>query len=304
MKHVFIINPAAGKSDITEQLRSRIERECAGLDYEIYRTHGPGDAIEFIRGLCEASREDMRFYACGGDGTLNEVVNGAAGFKHASVTCYPCGSGNDFVKYYGGKERFLDISALTRSQDKLIDIMEAEGRYCINVCNFGFDTAVAQTISGLKTKPFMGGKNAYYAGVVKALATSMKNSCTVKADGKELHSGDFLLCTVANGNYVGSSFKCAPRSKNNDGLLEVCLVKPISRMKFLSLVGAYTRGEHLDDPRFDDCIVYCRASDIEISSDMPGFACTLDGEVIETPHLNVRTLKQALRFAVPGGETE
>ena len=299
MKHIFVINPTAGKSDSTEFIREQLKKTCADKEYEIYVTKAPGDTSEFVDKRCASDPDDIRFYACGGDGTLNGVVNGAAPHKNASVSCYPCGSGNDFVKYYGGKERFLDLRALMEAEDELIDVMEVNGKYCVNVCNFGFDTAVAKTISKNKTKPFMGGKNAYYAGVVHALIHAMKTDGTVKVDGEEFFSGSFLLCTIANGTYVGSSFKCAPRSENNDGLMEVCLVKTISRPKFVSLIGSYTKGEHLDDPRFDSCILYRRGKTIEISSDTPGFAYTLDGEIVENSSFTVNTLATSLRFAVP-----
>ena len=83
-------------------------------------------------------------YACGGDGTANEVLHGLIGFENASMTCYPCGSGNDYVKYYGGAEKFLDIEALLAGEEHRVDVMRMGHRYAINVINFGFDTAVAR----------------------------------------------------------------------------------------------------------------------------------------------------------------
>ena len=302
MKHIFIVNPAAGKKDSTSAITEQVKNVLGEGEYEIYPTKFPGDAESFVKKYCAEHSEAVRFYACGGDGTLYETVNGLAGYDHASLACYPCGSGNDFVKYYGGKDRFLNLEKLIAAEDELIDVMKIGDRYCINVCNFGFDTTVAKCISSYKKKPLLGGKRAYYAGVVKALITSMKNTCTLTADGEELFSGKFLLCTVANGNYVGSSFKCAPRSENNDGLMEICLVKAISRLTFIRLVGAYTKGEHLDDKRFKDIIIYKRAKSITVSSPDKGFAYTLDGEVIEKSDFTLNTLERKIKFAVPKAE--
>ena len=109
MKHIFILNPAAGKENAKEKLAAQLKSVYANVDYEIYETRGRGDASAYIKQYCETNKESVRFYACGGDGTLNEVVNGAVGFPQASVGCIPCGSGNDFVKYYGGKEIFLNM---------------------------------------------------------------------------------------------------------------------------------------------------------------------------------------------------
>ena len=97
MKHIFIINPAAGKTDKTTEYTAKIEAACRGLDYEIAVSQGPGDCTRIARKAAETG-EEVRLYACGGDGTLNEVVAGAAGFDNAAVTAYVGGSGNDFVR--------------------------------------------------------------------------------------------------------------------------------------------------------------------------------------------------------------
>ena len=123
-----------------------------------------------------------------------------------------------------------------------------------NVINFGFDTTVAITINKEREKTVHGNKNAYTKGVILALIKSMKSDCTVIADGETLNpDGQALLCTLANGQYVGGSFKCAPKAKTDDGLIEVCLVKPISRIRFFKLLGPYTKGEHLEKRRQQGC---------------------------------------------------
>ena len=130
----------------------------------------------------------MRFIACGGDGTINEVFNGAVGQKNVSVSCYPCGSGNDFVKAFGGAELFLDIAKLITAPTRKLDLLKVGDRYSNNVVNFGFDTTVAITINKERDKTGHGGKNAYTKGVVTALIKSMNNRCTVIADGETTES--------------------------------------------------------------------------------------------------------------------
>ena len=118
-------------------------------------------------------------------------------------------------------------------------------------------------------------------------------------DGEEINpAGNILLCTIANGQYVGGSFRCAPHSLDNDGLLEVCLVKPISVLKFVSLIKFYTEGTHLDDSRFANILEYRRGKTIEI--DAPeGFVYSFDGELIRQNHFTVEVVPNAIRFAVP-----
>jgi len=301
MKHIFIINPAAGKENAYEAIRTALEALDTPADYELYLTKAPGDATAYIRDYCEKNTDPVRFYACGGDGTLNETVNGVVGFPHASISCYPCGSGNDFVKYYGGKRVFMNVPALLEAEEEYIDLMRVGDRYSINATHFGFDSCVAQVMMNVRRKKLIGGKNAYTTGVVVGLVKAMKNKCKVYADGELLNpKGEILLCTVTNGQYVGGSFRCAPRSLDNDGLMEVCLVKPLSHITFLQLIGEYKIGTHLENEKLAKYLVYRRASRVEVEAP-EGFIYTFDGELIPDTHFTVETIPAAIRFAVPKG---
>lgn len=300
MKHLFIVNPAAGRENFYTVLQSLLKARGTEVDYALYTTRSPGDATTYIRSYCEQHpNERVRFYACGGDGTLNEVVNGAVGFANASVGCYPCGSGNDFVKYYGGKKVFRMLSELLEAPEEFIDLMRVNGQYAVNATHFGFDSVVAQTMMNVRRKKFIGGNNAYTTGVVAGLFKGMKNRCRVTVDGELLNpEGEILLCTVANGQYVGGAFRCAPRSLNNDGLLEVCLVRPVSHVKFLQLMGGYREGTHLEDSRFEKYIVYRRGKVIDVEAP-EGFVYAVDGELVQQNRFTVEVVPNAVRFAVP-----
>ena len=299
MKHIFIINPAAGKQNSFETVRAELDALEAPIDYEIYCTQGIGDATAYIRNYCNTHTERVRFYACGGDGTLNEVVNGAVGFPHASVACYPCGSGNDFVKYYGGKSVFLDLKELVTAPDEYIDLMCVDGKYAINATHFGFDSCAAKIMTRVRRMRLIGGKNAYTTGVVVGLFKAMKNRCKVWADGELLNpKGYILLCTIANGQYVGGSYRCAPRSVDNDGMLEICLVHPVSIFTFIKVIGEYKSGAHLDNPKLRKFISYCRGKSVTIEAP-DGFVYCLDGELVTKNKFTVEVAERALRFAVP-----
>lgn len=302
MKHIFILNPAAGKINSYEKLRAELEKSFADMDYELYETQSPSDAPAYVNQYCrEHPEERVRFYACGGDGTLNSVVNGAVGFPQASVGCYPCGSGNDFVKYYGGKKYFLDLRAQAEAVEEEIDLMRVGNSYAINATHFGFDSCVAKTMMNVRRKKLIGGSNAYTTGVVVGLIKAMKNTCTVTVDGEKLNpAGKLLLCTIANGQYVGGSFRCAPRSDNRDGLLEVCLVHPVSHVTFMRFIKPYTEGTHLDNPKMKSVIRYCRGQKIEVEAP-EGFVYSFDGELVAQNHFTVEIAPRAIRFAVPKG---
>lgn len=300
MKFVFIFNPLAGAGGAEADIRAQIEKLDNSADCEVYVTKAPGDGGNYAKAMIAAHPdEELRFIACGGDGTINEVFSAAVGAENASVSCYPCGSGNDFVKSFGGAEKFLNVEALVNAPAHKIDVLKVGERYSINVTNFGFDTAVAITVSTDREKKGHGSKSSYAKGVALALISKMKNRFTVTADGENLDpDGIALLCTVANGQYVGGSFKCAPRAKTDDGLLEVCLVKPISRLRFLTLLPMYIAGEHLDREEVQDILCYRQAKVVEV--DAPeGFAYSLDGEIIYETHFKIELVPQALNFACP-----
>ena len=193
----------------------------------------------------------------------------------------------------------MDVAKLISAPVRKLDLLKVGERYSNNVVNFGFDTTVAITIKKEREKTGHGSKDAYTKGVVTALIKSMNNRCTVTADGEVLNpDGRALLCTLANGQYVGGSFCCAPRSKSDDGLIDVCLIRPISRLRFVKILKPYTNGEHLDREDMKDIVIYRQAKKVEVTA-APGFAYSLDGEIIYSEHFTVEIAEKALDFAVP-----
>ncbi len=298
MKYVFVFNPKAGAEGAEAVLREKLSRLSA--ENELYVTTGPGDATEFTRRYAEEHPgEELCFVACGGDGTINEVFNGAVGLENVTVSCYPCGSGNDFVKVFG-PEKFLDPENIVRGRVMEMDLLKVGDRYSDNIVNFGFDTTVAITVNEDRAKHGHGSKSSYTKGIVKALVTSMNNRFTVIADGEVLNpAGRALLCTLGNGQYVGGSFKCSPRAELDDGLMEVCLCVTISRIRFARMLGDYTAGRHLDKEEYKSRLIYRRARKVEVIAGKPGFAYSLDGEIIYEDRFTVEVVPKALRLVVP-----
>ena len=305
MKHIIVVNPAAGRKSAVPAVLAQAEKLKGAYDVTLYETQGIGDATRFVREqIAAAPGTPMRFYACGGDGTLKEVVSGAVGTADVSVSAYPCGSGNDFVKYYGGADKFLSLEALFEGEEREIDLVTDGTDYSINAANFGFDYAVCKTMEKVRRFPLLSGKRAYYAGIAKSLLTAMKNRVSVRADGELLGEGKFLLCTLANGTHIGGSYMCAPRSDNEDGCLELCYVRAISVPRFLKLIGYYKRGEHLDAKVMAPYIVYRRVKKIEVTSPDRGFGYAMDGEMHPSQSFTLSIVPRALRFAIPKAAKE
>ena len=297
MKHVFIINPHAGKVNIYDKAVALITPFMDKYDISIHKTTEEKDATNFVKHYAEEHPNDeIRFYACGGDGTINEVVSGAVRYSNVSVCVYPCGSGNDFVKSIGSLEFYNDVEKILNAKNKKIDVIKVgDDNYSINVCNYGFEAKVAKYANQIKKK---GGKNPYLRGVIRGLFTGMKNNITVEVDGEVINpDGKLLLSSVANGGYVGGKYFCAPRFCLDDGLLEFCLVKQVSVFTLLRLIKQYELGKHLDDKRFDKLLVYKRTKKVKLYSDKPFDVC-IDGEILNGTEFEIEIMEKAINFAI------
>lgn len=298
MKNVFIVNPTAGVKNSLADIESLL-KDREDLDYEIYVTQSKGDATRFVDKKCREYEGDIVFYSCGGDGTLNEVASGMVGHDNAILAIYPIGSGNDYVKYYGDKKEFLNLDNLIGGRETKIDLIKVGDRYAVNACHFGLDSAVAKKMIEVKPKKIIGGKNAYKTAVFRSLFTALKTKCKVYGDGEAMNDGKILICTCVNGKYVGGSYKCAPRSVNNDGYMEVCCIKPVSIFKFLKFLKLYKTGQYLDVSELSSYFKYKRCKKVEIEGGQKHFIISLDGEVVEGDRFEVGIIQGALRFIVP-----
>ncbi|MDD4081042.1 MAG: diacylglycerol kinase family protein [Eubacteriales bacterium] len=296
-RHYFIFNPAAGRRNTADRLSQALAALEPG-SFTLYTTKAAGDAVAFVRAQCGASPGAKRFYACGGDGTLGEVATGALGFPEAEIGVWPCGSGNDYVKYFGGGARFLDLGRQVEAKSVPVDLMQAGDRCAINAINLGLEAEAAATMVHIRHHPLFNGKNGYILGVLNAVARYMRTDCEVTAEGEKLHSGAMLTLSLACGKYIGGGFMCAPRSQNDDGFMELALVQPMSRLRLARLIGAYKKGEHLGDPRMRPFITYRRVKEAMLESDRDIRLC-LDGEIITGRRFEVKLLPAAARFIVP-----
>ncbi len=305
MKHLIVVNGNAGS--YTPEFEAKIDEAFKGLDYEVYKTTGPKSVIPFLKEYLKKNKDTVRVYACGGDGTVHEVVNAVIGAKNAEVAILAVGTGNDFVKVYGGKEKFQDFGALIKGKVQPVDVSELTGEgvegamYSINVINFGFDAIVGAMGNYYKENGLpegvKEGTNPYdYALKHDAMKHGRFNDIEVFADGEKLNEKQMLLATLAQGKFVGGQFMCAPKSDNTDGLIDVCVLKTMTFLGLGMIIGTYTKGKHLDKPRKK--IVYRRAKEIKFSSPKEFDVC-VDGEMIKGNNFVVKVVPGAVNLVLP-----
>ena len=316
MKHLIVLNPKAGAFKDLEAFKKDVDEKFKGLDYEFYYTPGPRAVIPYLHEYLAKTKDTVRVYACGGDGTVHEVVNGLMGHPNAELAVLAVGTGNDFVKIYSeekdwdnivtnktGENRFKDFSKLINGQVVEIDISKVTGPsleepwYSNNVVNFGFDAIVGAKGNENKIK---GKKDPYGpAAIIPAIMGGRFNKIIVKADGEQLNKKRMLLASLGQGQWVGGQYHASPKSDNTDGLIDVVVLKCMSLARLMiQYFGPYTKGEHLTNEKLLKRIAYRRAKVVEMTSAKPFDIC-VDGEILKGTEFKVEVMPKSLKFVVP-----
>ena len=293
MKHIFIINPAAGSRDHTKDYTKVIEAHCKGLDYAIEISRGPGDCFRIARQAAETG-EAVRLYACGGDGTLNEVGAGAAGFPNAAVTVFAGGSGNDFVKLFSDPKAFTDLSRLLKSKEATFDLIRCNDDISLNICSVGLDARIGTDVSNYKRLPLLSGFRAYAVSTVVNIIRGIGEHYVVKINGQTFDSEQTMIC-ICNGRFYGGGFNPVPEADPADGLLDVLLVKKVSRLQVPGVIGKYKNGRYKELPHL---VQHFRTKELQILCDKPA-SINLDGELRTAKDVHIRIADEKLRFFYP-----
>jgi len=295
MRYVFFINPTAGKGKVQKGVISQIKDYFAqnGGEYKIIVTEYKGQAEELA--LAEATvGDEVRMFACGGEGTGYEVINGIIGHSNVSYGIIPCGSANDFVRGISKAEDFLDIESQIKGNTVPVDLIKAGDRYCINGCSVGMDAMVARDMSIFKNLPFVSGTMAYTLAIVKTFMKKLGVRIKLKVDNEDFGETDCLFAVIANGPYYGGGYKGAPDANPFDTKLNFTKVDVISKFTVLKFLGKYKKGEHgeLSCCRLQNCEEMYFESD----SVLP---VNLDGEIVETDKMHFSLVKEGLNFILP-----
>ena len=300
MKHVFIINPTAGKADSRQKIYDMADalRTKHGLDVQCILTKKQGHATEIARRLCE-SGEELRFYACGGDGTVNEVANGIIGYDNAAMTAIPVGTGNDFLKNFGDDlEKFRDAENLWDGPQFPMDAIDVNGRVALTIACSGIDARVAADVHKYSESPLLDGKTSYIASLaVNFLFKGIASHWTVTLDD-EVIEDDFSLVSVCNGRYYGGGFMPVAEARMDDGVLNTLVVKKVSRVTFARFVGPYSKGGYSKFPEYAHCST---PQVIRIHSEKPDIVTCLDGECMTNSDVTIRLSEKKLNFFGPEG---
>ena len=297
MRHLFIINPNCGKGISYERCAAGIVdamNEMGISDYEIHVTEGAGDGYSYAKQQVDKG-DHIRVYACGGDGTLWEVVNACACKPNAEVAAFPLGSGNDFIRIFGNKKDLRDVKDHINGTVMDFDLIKCGDEYAINQCSMGLDAEVCARQAKVKKWPLVKGDAAYTIAVLLQFLGKMHRKYTVKIDDDEPFTTEILFCLGANSRWYGGGYFAAPKALTYDGLLDfVILKKQGIRFKLLPLISKYKKGEHLDW----DITTFKRGKKINIKSEKPA-AVNVDGECKYVTESTFEIVEKGIKFVVP-----
>lgn len=296
MKHLFIVNPAAGKAGNENELLDQIQE--LDLDCEVVHTQRQEEACEIARAAAQRG-EPLRIYACGGDGTLNEVINGAAGFDHVAVTNVPLGTGNDFLKIFGpeNKEKFSQLEELSRGPQVALDLMECNGKLGVDIFCAGVDARIAADVHKYRRLLLVRGIGAYILSLVaNVLFKGISRQTQVEA-GEYAYQGQTAIVCVCNGRYYGGGFMPVGDNLPDDGKLEMLVVPKVSRRTFFRLVGEYAKGRYRQHP---DLITAVEGTEFTITAPQP-LVAVVDGEVLREQRYHIRLSDKKVNFFYPQG---
>ena len=299
MRHIFIINPAAGKFDHTGEFTQTILAACekAGVICEILVSRAPGDCTRIAQAAA-ASGEEVRIYACGGDGTLNEVVNGVAGYPNAAITNFPGGSGNDFIRIFSDPSAFRSCERLLDAEVAEFDLIRCGDHYSINICSMGVDARIGTSMSKYKKLPLVSGPGAYWLSTGVHLIKGLSRHYVVELDGETVDKELTMIC-IANARWYGGGFNPVPEARPDDGMLDVLLVDKVSRLQAAKVIGTYKAGRYKELP---DLVTPYRCKKVTIHCDESS-EINLDGELLMAKDATFEIVPKAIRFFYPRGLT-
>lgn len=272
-----ILNPAAGRGEGARraaEIESFLAKASSDLvgEWRVWPTRGPGHARELAaQALAEGANV---LAAAGGDGTLNEVLNGAwAG--PATFAVLPVGTGNDFARALAfGTDFGAALDALARGAPRRADVGFVNDRAFLNIAGCGFDAMVADRINrGYRS---LRGTGAYVAAVVECLCRYRAAEFRILCGEEEL-TFRAMLCSVANTPSYGGGMRIAPDATIDDGLFDIAVVRETSRFEFLRAFPSVFKGQHTEHPKY----LHRRARWVRVESDPP-MPVLVDGEVVGT----------------------
>lgn len=285
MRYLFILEDSEASAKLKEKLSREMREMDSGVEYDFFEAAGPEEALRHVSLFCDLHKDiDTCFVSCGGDALTAGVAAGLMGSGEGKyLAVYDPGSLNSLARYYEGVD-FGSLPMLIAGSPSGIDMIRINNSYAVNACTFGLEEVTNGKVSGF----------------IPSLSTILKRSfrsIRIKADCVPLDTGSILLFILANGRYAGG-LNCAPQASNDDGKMDLALVKTLPPTRMMRLLPALASGSLADEPAFASDIILRRVKNLEVESTKE-ITLDLDGIPLTDKHFNIRLIPDAIRLVVP-----
>ncbi len=301
MRYVFIANPNAGAKNGFEKYRDRITSTCEkmGVPYKFMLTRSGSDLTDFARSEGETG-DDVRIIVMGGDGGICGAANGIIGMRNVEFGIIPCGSGNDYVKTFGGAKGFEDIEHYLTAPSRYVDAIDTGHFASVNICSMGIDAIICDRTNRMTRTKKLLGSGTYTLAVLISMLGKVYNTLKITIDDNEVYEGEYMFSLAASGKYYGGGYMGAPMADPSDGLLDFVMIKRVSKLKMASLLGDYKSGRYPESKKFDGLLTVRRGKKMKIESEKPAIV-NIDGECLKLSEVTFKVIPSALRLIVNDG---
>jgi YegS/Rv2252/BmrU family lipid kinase len=292
---LIIINPVAGKGrtiEIMPKIKEKLDPLKNEIEYKLILSNYAGEISEITKRHYDLGYRE--FIAVGGDGTLSELINGLdfAKLESVKIGIIPLGTGNDFVKNFSEKNDVnLVLDAVIHDQTKTVDMGIVNSHMFINVCSFGIDGPIIKDTE--KYKKIFPGKFSYLFSTLKAGITFKPKKVKVQIDD-QIYKGQMILVAVGNGKYFGGGMKVCPDALLTDGLFDICLVKDVSKAKFMKEISKVYSGRLGEVNE----VTYSKGRFIRIEVEDGQYLINVDGNLVGTTPVEISIIENAVRVFV------
>ena len=284
MRYLFILEANETSAALKEQLCQGMKELDSGVEYDFYEAAEAEDALRHVSLYCDLHKDiDTCFVSCGGDALTAGVAGGLMGSGEGKCLAVydPLGT-NSLARNYEGVD-FGSLPNILSGSSTAVDMIRINNSYAVNACTFGLDD-------------LMKGK-----GFIPSISTILRRSfrtISIKADGMILDTGSVLLFILANGKYASGGLHCAPIASNDDGRMDLCIVKNLPPTRLMKLLPALTSGGLTDESAFAGDTILRRIKTLEIESTKE-MTLFLDGLPLTDKHFNIKLIPGGIHVKVP-----
>ena len=300
MTHIFIINPYAGQQTFANDLRTKLE-SYKDLDYFVFNTRYAGYETELVQKIEHIFEgEELRFYCCGGSGTMRNILNGISDLTKVEVAFFPCGLTNDFLYMFGKDEhRFYQLDELINGDVVEVDYIKTNHGISLNSLSTGLDSNCIEQMNKVRILRHINENLPYTLSVLYSIFISQTLEYEVTFN-KQIYVGKFAEIFIGNGSRFGGNMFYAEDTCINDGKVFTRLSGNNRGFGLIGTLMAITRAQY---EKYNSIMKCGEATHITLRrTNGKPFTINQDGDLVKNVTVcKAEVVHKGLRLVVPKG---